>query len=145
LRAILHDYENRVWVEMPITKEKIHESDLAEAVAEQERLLLHNRRELIRKRLQAYSLTQKDLGKILGHASVSYISELVNGISPFTIHDLFVIHLLLKIEFKDLIPTMLNLDERSKITEIVNQLSNTKLKINKLDLALITDPGHQHM
>lgn len=40
---------------------------------------------------------------------------------------------------------MLNLDERSKITEIVNQLSNTKLKINKLDLALITDPGHQHM
>jgi len=83
---------------------------------------------LIRKRLQAYSLTQKDLGKILGHASVSYISELVNGISPFTIHDLFVIHLLLKIEFKDLIPTMLNLDERSKITEIVNQLSNTKLR-----------------
>ena len=138
LRAILKAYENRVWVsnENEITPEKIAESDIAETLADQEQLFFHKRKELIRKRLKSFSLSQKDLGKILGH-STTYISELVNGIYPFTMHDLILIHLLLKIDFKDLIPTLLNTDERDNLVNLVHELSNPKLKINEQSMELI--------
>lgn len=137
LRTIIKEYEDRVWVETDITILQIEESDLAEQIAEQEALFLHKRKELIRKRLKVFSLSQKDLGKILGHTSVTYISELVSGINPFTTHDLIIIHLLLKIDFKDLIPTMLNMDERLKLVNVVHELSNAKLKVNAQSLELI--------
>ena len=137
LRVILKDYENRIWDKDYVSDEKMQESDLAERIAEEERFFLHTRRELIRNRLQVLSLSQKDLGKLLGHKSVTYISELVNGINSFTTHDLIVIHLLLKIEFKDLIPTILNNDEREKLTSVVQELNNPKLKINEQTLELI--------
>ena len=138
IRAILKEYEEREWSRTEnITAAKIQENDLAEMIAEQERLFLHNRKHLIRKRLQELSISQKDLGKILGHTSVSYISELVNGINPFTTHDLIIIHLLLKIDFKDLIPTMLNVEERLKLAHVIQELSNPKLKLNEQSLELV--------
>lgn len=137
LRDILIDYEEKVWVNAEITDEKVLESDLAEAIAEEERMFLFKRTGLIRQRLKSLSLSQKDLGKILGHTSITYISELVNGISPFTTRDLIVIHLLLKIDFEDLIPTMLGIDERAQLAEIVSQVSNAKLKVNEQSLELV--------
>ena len=137
LRAILKDYENRVWIETEITAGKIQESDLAELIAEQERQFLHKRKSLIRKKLQLLSLSQKELGKILEHKSVSYISELINGVNAFTTHDLVVIHLLLKIDFNDLIPTVLNAGEREKLARAVHELNNPKLKINEHSFELI--------
>lgn len=136
LRSILKDYENRIWIGIDITTEKMQESDLAELIAEQERVFLHKRKELIRKRLHLFSLSQKDLGKILGHQSVTYISELINGINPFTTHDLIIIHHLLKIDFKDLIPAVLNPDERKKLINVVHEL-NPQLTINEQTLELI--------
>jgi hypothetical protein len=138
LRLLIKAYENSVWVESEISAEKIKESDVAEVVAEQERLFFHNRKELIKKKLRSLSLSQKDLGKILGHNSVTYISELVNGINPFTTRDLIIIHLLLKIDFNDLIPTVLNPDEREKLANAINELSNPKLKMNEESLELVT-------
>jgi len=137
LRAILKEYEKKVWTGDNITSAKIMESDLAELIAEQERVFLHKRKELIRKRLQVFSLTQKDLGKILGHSSVTYISELVNGINPFTTHDLIIIHLLLKIDFKDLIPTMLDVNERVKLSNAISDLGNPRIKLNERSMALV--------
>lgn len=137
LRVLLKEYEDQVWTQKDIPETKIQESDLAEVITEKERLFLMKRKELIRSRLQQLSLSQKDLGKILGHTSISYISELVNGISPFTTHDLIVIHLLLKIDYEDLIPAVLNIDDRKKIINVVQQLSNPKLKINEESLELV--------
>jgi len=77
------------------------------------------------------------LGKILEHKSVSYISELINGVNAFTTHDLVVIHLLLKIDFNDLIPTVLNAGEREKLARAVHELNNPKLKINEHSFELI--------
>jgi transcriptional regulator with XRE-family HTH domain len=137
LRDLLIAYENRVWVESEITDDKVEESDLAEAIAEQEQLFFYHRKELIRKRLKSLSLSQKDLGKILGHNSASYMSELINGIYPFTTHDLIIIRLLLKIDFNDLIPTVLNPDEKGKLVNVVHDLKNPKLSINEQSLELV--------
>lgn len=137
LRSILKEYENRVWNGYEITAEKSEEIDLAELIAEQEREFLHKRKELIRMRIKVFSLTQRDLGKILGHSSVTYISELVNGINPFTTHDLIIIHLLLKIDFKDLIPTMLDVAERAQITKAIHEIGNPGLKLNEQSMELI--------
>lgn len=137
LRTILKHYEIYVWTKADITDNKIHESDLAELIAEQERVFLHKRKNLIRKKLQSLSLTQKDLGKILGHKSVTYISELVNGINSFTTHDLIVIHLLLKIDFKDMIPAILDADEREKLALVIHELKKPKLSMNEQSFELI--------
>jgi hypothetical protein len=139
LRGILREYENRVWAGDDISAEKIAESDLAETVAEGEHRFLHKRRILIREKLQSLSLSQKDLAKLLGHRSVTHMSELVSGITPFTTRDLVIIHLLLKIDFNDLVPTSINPTEKQKITLAVQQLNNPKLKINEQSLELIAE------
>jgi transcriptional regulator with XRE-family HTH domain len=137
LRNILKAYENKVWVDQEPTTAKLAESALAEIVAEHERIFYHRRKELIRKKRQALGLSQKDLGKILGHKSVTYISELINGINSFTTNDLVAIHLLLKIDFKDLIPTVLNIRDREKLAISVQELNHPNLKLDEETLQLI--------
>ena len=46
----------------------------------------------IKERLSFFNLNQKDLGLLLGHKSTTYISELINGVCPFTLRDLTIIH-----------------------------------------------------
>jgi transcriptional regulator with XRE-family HTH domain len=137
LDAMLQEYEDRVWINAEITEEKIQESDIAEAIAEQEREFIFQRKNLIKVRLKGLSLTQKDLGKILGHTSISYMSELMNGIYPFTMQDLIVLHLLLKIDFDNLIPTFLGVNERSQIAEVLNSIGNSKIRLNQQTMELI--------
>jgi transcriptional regulator with XRE-family HTH domain len=137
LDAMLQEYEDRVWINAEITEEKIQESDIAEAIAEQEREFIFQRKNLIKVRLKGLSLTQKDLGKILGHTSISYMSELMNGIYPFTMQDLIILHLLLKIDFDNLIPTFLGINERSQIAEVLNSIGNLKIRLNQQTMELI--------
>jgi transcriptional regulator with XRE-family HTH domain len=137
LRSILKAYESKEWINQEPTDAKLAESASAEIVAEHELFFYHKRKELIRKKLQTLSLSQKDLGKILGHKSVTYISELVNGINSFTIGDLVAIHLLLNIDFKELIPTVLNSREREKLATNVQELNNPCIKIDQETLQLI--------
>jgi hypothetical protein len=82
-------------------------------------------------------LTQKDLGKILGHTSISYMSELMYGIYPFTMQDLIILHLLLKIDFDNLIPTFLGINERSQIAKVLNSIGNLKIRLNQQTMELI--------
>ena len=85
LRDLIEDYENKNWSSSSrITDKKIRESDLAELIAEKERQFIQNRKELIRKKLKNLNLTQQNLGAVLGHRSKSYMSELMNGVSPFS-------------------------------------------------------------
>jgi len=61
------------------------------------------------------NLTQGDLTAVLGHKSKTYISELINGLSPFTLKDLVILHHFLSINMKDLVPTFLNEQEMERI------------------------------
>jgi len=137
LRDLIEEYENQNWsADSKISDKKLRESDTAELIAEKERLFIQRRKELIRKKLKNLELTQQDFGKILGHQSKSYISELMNGVSPFSLKDLIIINRLLKINLKDLVPTFLPQSDRVKIRTTIKKLNNPKVKLNKDDLAI---------
>lgn len=137
LRDLIEEYENKNWsADSNISDKKLHESDVAELIAEKERLFIQRRKELIRKKLKNLNLTQQDFGKVLGHQSKSYISELINGVSPFSLKDLIVINRILKIDLTDLVPTFLPQSDRVKIRTTIKKLDNPKLKLSKDDLTL---------
>jgi transcriptional regulator with XRE-family HTH domain len=137
LRDLIEDYESKNWSSASrITDKKLKESDLAEAIAEKERQFIENRKELIKSKLKRLNLTQQDFGKILGHKSKSYMSELMNGINPFSLRDLIIINRLLKIDLTDLVPTFLPQTERIKIKSSIEKLENPKLKLSQDDFAL---------
>ena len=142
LKKLILDYEKKVWgKENLVTENKIKESDTATWIAEQERLFLNNRKNLIRKKLSEFKINQQDLGLILGHPK-SYISELINGVRPFSQKDLIVIHKLFGIQLEELIPTILPEDERKKISMSISGLKKPVFhaqlkKLRKLDIAAL--------
>jgi transcriptional regulator with XRE-family HTH domain len=136
LRSLIEQYESKNWsADSEISQKKLRESDSAELIAEKERLFVKRRKELLRQNLKSLNLTQQDFGKILGHQSKSYISELMNGLSPFSLKDLVVINRLFKIELTDLVPTFLAPSDRLKITNTIEKLKNPKLELTKKDFS----------
>jgi transcriptional regulator with XRE-family HTH domain len=137
LRAIIKDYENQNWSKNSIiSDEKIAESDLAEFIAEKEEKFLAKRKETIKSKLTELGITQQDLGTILGH-SKSYISELINGINPFNLKDLIIIHNLFNIKLESLIPTTIPQKESRRIKSSILKINKPKLKLAKEELMLI--------
>ena len=137
LKDLIEEYENKNWsTDSKISDKKIRESDISELIAAKERLFIQRRKEFIRKKLKNLNLTQQDFGKILGHQSKSYISELINGVSPFSLKDLIVINRLLKINLSDLVPTFLSQSDSTKIRTTIKKLDNPKLKLSKEDVAI---------
>jgi hypothetical protein len=78
-------------------------------------------------------MTQQDLGIILEHPK-SYMSELMNGVSQFTLKDLVIIHRILGINLNTLIPTYLQTETRDKVKESINKLNKPKLRLRKKEL-----------
>jgi len=138
LRDLIEVWENNQWSsDSVITEEKIQESDLAEIIAEKERLFFERRKKMIKAKLNSLNLSQQDFGTILGHNNKSYMSELMNGISPFALKDLIVINRLLKIDLTYLVPNILSHTERLKIKASIEKLKNPKLKLSKDDFAIV--------
>lgn len=138
LRDLIEQYENQNWSADSIGSEKqLQESDIAALIAEKERLFIQRRKALILKNLKRLQLTQQDFGKVLGHESKSYMSELMNGVRPFSLKDLIVINKILKIDLTDLVPAFLSHSERVKISTTLNKLDNPKLKIIKDNLIMV--------
>jgi len=54
------------------------------------------------------------------------MSELMNGIKPFTLKDLIIINRLLKLEISVLIPVFLSKEEQTKINKAVEKLAKSK-------------------
>ncbi|MCL9810086.1 helix-turn-helix domain-containing protein [Flavobacterium luminosum] len=134
LRQIIKEYEKSNWSsESEITDEKIKESDNAEFIAEQERIFILKRKQIIKEKLTDLGLNQQDLGSILGH-NKTYISELMNGINPFTLKDLIIIHRLFKIKLENLIPTTIPQKERGRIKMSILKINKPKLKLDKRDI-----------
>lgn len=134
LRTLLKAYEDEHWAESEITNQQAEESEFAARIAEEENKFNLERKRIIRSKLKEKGLAQKDLGLILGHTSETYMSELMNGINPFTINDLILIHKLLNVRMAQLIPTTLNPQIISKVLKTLGKLNNPKLKLKMEDL-----------
>jgi hypothetical protein len=129
LRSLIESYEEKHWKdEEKITKAQMRQSDWAERVAEKERLFLEKRKELIKTKLKNLNMTQQQLGELLGHASKSYMSELINGISPFSLRDMTIISLLFQINIARLVPVFLSAEDYPRIKEVIRHQNNPKLK-----------------
>ena len=136
LRDLIKDYEKSNWVdEDSITDIQIKGSDLAEALVQAENEFYHKRKELIKVKLKETGLNQNDLAKILGHRK-GYMSELINGLRPFSKEDLVVINRLFKIKLEDLIPRFIKQERASHIKKTLETLSNNKIRLTKKDFDL---------
>lgn len=136
LRNLIKTYDENNWANKNlITDEQIKESDLAEAIVESENRFNQKRKELITTKLKEVGINQNDLAKILGHRK-GYMSELINGLRPFSKEDLVVINRLFKIKFEDLIPTFINQERANYIKNALETLSNKKSKLKNLNLDL---------
>lgn len=134
LRALIALYEKAVWSDVDqIDEKKLLESDQAERQAELERQFIQNRKQLIRQKLQTFDLTQENLASLLGHQSKTHMSELINGIKPFTLKDLIIIHQLFQIEMAVLIPVFLSKDEQLKVKKAIKNLDKPQLKLTTDD------------
>lgn len=141
LRSLIKNYEELHWDnEEEITDQRIKESDSAEFLAEQERLFLQRRKEIIKSKLVEFDLNQQDLGLILGHTK-SYMSELMNGIHPFNNKDLIIIHRIFGIKLDLLIPTIIPQYERNRLKESIAKIKkanfHSTLKLKKKDLSFL--------
>lgn len=93
------------------------------------------RKELIKSKLKEAGLNQNDLAKILGHRK-GYMSELINGLRPFSKDDLIVINRLFKIKFENLIPAFIKQERALYIKKTLELLSNDKIRLSKQDFNL---------
>lgn len=127
LRELIKSYEDREWSDFNnILDSKIKEADKAEELISSEQRFIKKRKEVIRKKLREFDMTQQDLGVILEHPK-SYMSELMNGVSQFTLKDLVIIHRVLEIKLAVLIPTYLQSETREKVRESIKKLNKPKL------------------
>ena len=134
LRDLIKEYEDREWSDFDKIKDSlIKESDEAENIVNYEQKFVNKRKDAIRKKLKKYDMTQQDLGLILGHPK-SYMSELINGVSQFTLKDLVIIHRVLEISLKILVPTYLQAETRDKVRESIKKLNKPKLGLRKSEL-----------
>ena len=134
LRSLIKNYEDKEWSDFEnISDSRIEESDNAEEIINSEQIFIEKRRESIRKKLKEFDMNQQDLGLILEHPK-SYMSELMNGVSQFTLKDLIIIHLVLGINLNTLIPTYLQSETRDKVKESIRKLNKPKLGLRKKEL-----------
>ena len=134
LRSIIKKYESTTWSkDSEISAEKMDESDAAELFTEVERQFVANRKQIIKSKLTDLDLNQQDLALILNH-SKSYMSELINGISPFSTKDLIIIHKLFSIRLEQLIPTTIPQNETGRIKNSILKINKPKLQLQQNDL-----------
>jgi len=64
------------------------------------------------------------------------MSELINGIRPFSKNDVVVIHRLFELDFKDLIPPFLRSEIKNHIKTTLRELKNKKVKLRIRDFEI---------
>jgi len=134
IRKLIKDYEDKNWSDFEnIPDSRIEESEKAEEILESEMKFVNKRKELIRKKLREFDMNQQELGILLGHPK-TYMSELINGVSQFTMKDLVIIHRIFGISLKSLIPTYLQSETRDKIRSSIKKLDKPKLRLRKKEL-----------
>lgn len=137
LLDLLEKYEKIVWSDADtVSVAQVDQSDLAAAIAEKERIFFEKRKKTIQRKLKEFNLTQEELGLILGHKSKTHMSELINGVKPFTLTDIVVISKIFKLEIDLLIPKYLTYDKIDRINTAIDVINKPKLNTAKRELAL---------
>ncbi|OQX80713.1 MAG: hypothetical protein B6D64_02890 [Bacteroidetes bacterium 4484_276] len=133
LKNLMLKYEQKYWSdESKITDGQIKESDLAELFIQAENEFHFKRKELIKNKLKKLGLNQNDLARILGHRK-GYMSELINGLRPFSKDDIVIINRLLKINLNDLVPLFIKQEKVAHIKRTLKTISNSKIRLTKID------------
>ena len=136
LKELIKAYEIENWDnEEKINDEKIKESDIAEKLIVAENNFIAKRKKIIKDKLKENGLNQKDLASILGHRP-NYMSELINGVRPFSRDDIIAIHRLFEIELKDLMPPFLKTETANHIKRTLKNLKNKRTKIKIRDIEI---------
>jgi uncharacterized Fe-S cluster-containing protein len=136
LKNLILRYEQCHWSdESTITDNQVKESDLAETLVLAENEFHFKRKGLIKKRLKESGLNQSDLAKILKHRK-GYMSELINGLRPFSKEDIVIINRLLKIRLDDLVPPFIKHDKMSHIKRTLRSIPKNKIRVTKKDFGL---------
>ena len=137
LLILIEKYELKHWGnELEITEEQIKESDIAEKIINAENIFIQKRKELIKSKLKENEISQKDLAKLLGHRP-NYMSELMNGVRPFSRDDIVVIHRLFGIDFNQLIPPFLKKEVTNHIKMTLGEMKNKRVKLKMNDLEAV--------
>ncbi len=137
LKKLIKEYEHKNWLkEEDISEIQIKESDTAEDLVRKENEFNQKRKELIKKRLKEYSLNQNDLAKILGHRK-GYMSELINGLRPFSKEDIIILNQLLKIKLEDLMPPFIKYSKVIKVKKALSSISKDKVNLKEVSLLQI--------
>ena len=136
LRGLIKKYEDHNWSDFEkVTDEQVKESDLAEILVNTENEFYQKRKTIIKTRLKESGINQNDLAKILGHRK-GYVSELINGLRPFSKDDIVIINRLFKIKLEDLIPTFIKQDRVIHIRKTLKSLTKSKIRLTKKDFDL---------
>ena len=137
LKSLISQYEESHWNDKAeISDEQIAESDIAEKIISSECKFIQKRKGLIKGKLKENGISQQELAKILGHRP-NYISELINGVRPFSRDDIVVLYRLFEIEFKDLVPPFLKSEVTNHIKQTLGELKNKKIKLKIKDLEAV--------
>ena len=137
LKTLIKDYEEKYWNDESLIDDKrVKDSDLAERIISRESEFIENRKKLIKEKLKEAGLTQHNLAEILGHRP-NYMSELINGVRPFSRDDIVVIHRLFGIELKYLIPPFIKAEVVNHIKHTLKELKLKKPKIKLKDLETV--------
>lgn len=131
LRNIIEIYEATCWSDVEaVTAEQISENDQAEKIANSESSFIEHRKKAIKIRLKELDLTQENLAFLLGHKSKTHMSELMNGIKPFTLKDLILINRILEIELSVLVPNFLSVYDHQRLKDSLQILNKPNLKFS---------------
>ena len=137
VKSLIKDYEQAHWSDdASISENQIEESFEAEKLVAFSSEFGSARKEAIKKALKMHNLKQTDLAQILGHRD-SYMSELINGVMPFSKEDVVIIHRLFKINFDKLIDPFIKMDTRDRIKAALVKLNRPQLKLKHEDLVVV--------
>ncbi|MEN8230275.1 MAG: helix-turn-helix transcriptional regulator [Bacteroidota bacterium] len=129
LRDLIRQYEKKNWNDdKAITDNQIRESVLAESLVQAENEFSYKRKELIKNKLRASGLNQNDLAKILDHRK-GYMSELINGLRPFSKEDIVIISQLFKIKLEHLVPPFVKLERAQHIRKTLRSMPNSRNRL----------------
>jgi len=135
LRDLIKDYEDKEWSDLEcVSDSKVEKLEKAENIINYEQQFINKRKESIRKKLKEFEMTQQELGVLLEHPK-SYMSELINGVSQFTMKDLVIIHRIFGISLNTLISTYLPSETSDRVKESIKNLNNPKLRLKKKEFA----------
>ena len=129
LAQLIEQYESAHWAhESQVSEKQLRESEDAEKSVQYREQFIQKRKALIREALKAKGLIQNDLADILGHRK-NYMSELINGLRPFSQEDMLIIHLVLGIKWDDLIVPIVKEPVAQRVLSVIQKLNKPNLKL----------------